>query len=296
MMDGGLFGIDVADEFAKFTQSGDSITNYAKRRAGNASSAFAKQAFPHLRTLIGAGATQSIKQVLSQYRRWLAHGARWDKEKARRKQGFKTRPLSRDELVYHLALAGVERAWDRERWSRTALQKGLNLRLRQLFSKRTKKNEILQLVDLLDGWRGKHAKTKGRPEIKDMIEHEEPGLQEREYFEEYIPRPDLTAVARGTLEPRIRKKRAPSAYNIFLSTAIKQVRAANPQFDAKDAFSGAVALWREKRGTAAPARRAKRGSQFIDPGRPDSPPVAQKKRPKPRQKYGKVVYPTLDDS
>ena len=82
---------------------------------------------------------------------------------------------------------------------------------------------------------------------------------------------------------------------MFLSTAIKQVRAANPQFDAKDAFSGAVALWREKRGAAAPARRAKRGSQFIDPGRPDSPPVAKKKRPNTRQKHAKVVYPTIDD-
>ena len=276
-MDGeGLFGID--DYFSKKIKAAkkaavgyaaDKVavegtrlarqagTRYLGKRAGElagdfASEVLAPRAKAKLQELVGAGATHTVRQVLGTYRRWLAHGKQWDREKLRRKQGHKTAPLDREALKYHLALVGVDRDWDRERWSRTAMQKGLNARLRALFSKRTRKNEILQLIDLLDEWRTANEKTRGRATLVDMVQHEDAGIED-DYFEEYMPRgTDLTRVAKESLPaPAPRKRRAPSQYNLFMRDAIHRERAADPDIDARQAFRQAVQAWRDRGAPAA---------------------------------------------
>jgi hypothetical protein len=329
-MDGGLFGVDsvrdyfshkiseakgAAADFAadKITKEGTSLarrigTQYLGEKAGKMSGDLAHEilaprAKAQLRRLVGAGALGTVRSVLGEYRRWLAHGRRWDREKAARKRGQKTRPLDRGELKYHLALVGVERNWDREKWSRTAMQKGLNMRLRQLFSKRTKKNELLQLIDILDTWRKKNSRMKGKKSFATSIEEMEPQIQGKDYFDEYMPRRDMTDLARQTIDRPVRKKRKLSKYNQFMSVEISRQRQSNPRYDAKQAFSAAVKAWRDggREGEAAAAAgRAgvvDHDQMFLDDIDDDlggdSPPRRLKRGAK---KKTKIRYPTLEQS
>jgi hypothetical protein len=45
------------------------------------------------------------------------------------------------------------------------------------------------------------------------------------------------------------RTRAPSAYNIFMSTALREVRSRNPGMHQRDVMRQAAALWMSKKGS-----------------------------------------------
>ena len=318
-MDGGMFGIDsVKDYFESKVRdvkgraadyAADEITREGTKLAGRLGSTFgakagkmsadlaneilAPRAKAKLRQLVGAGALDSVRLVLGTYRRWLAHGKRWDRERAQRKAGQKTKPLTRDELVYHLALVGVQRDWDGEKWSKTALQKGLNLRLRQLFSGRTRKNDLLQLIDILDDWRKKSTKHAGKTSLADTVERMEPTIRGKDYLDEYMPRPALRDISRGTIDAPVRKKRRPSAYNRFMSSELREQREQHPDWEQKQVFRAAVGAWKAGKRDHDDSFLAEAENDMgnITPTRRNQP----KRRPK-KKATSTIRYPTLAES
>ena len=265
-------------------------TQYFGEKAGKmsgdlANEILAPRAKAQLRRLVGAGALATVRKTLGRYRRWLAHGQRWDAEKAARKQGKKTRPLDRKELKQHLSPVGVERNWDGEKWSRTAMQKGLNMRLRQLFSKRTKKDELLQLIDLLDTWRKKKSGSKNKKSFAQTIEDKEPRIRGKHYFDKYERVSGIQDVARQTIERPVRKKRKLSKYNTFMSVEIRRQRKRNPQYNAKQAFSAAVDAWRN-------GGQGLEEDLELQSSTDSDEPLPRRRRVK---KKGHIKYPTLAD-
>ena len=340
MADGGMFGVDtvrdyfqhkvkqvkgraadyVADEVVeKGSDLAGRLGSVFGERAGSMSRELAHEileprAKARLRELVGAGATQEVRRVLGQYRRWLAHGKAWDttSERQKRRAGGKTVPLTREQLMRNLALVGVDRNWDKEKWSRTAMQKGLNLRLRQLFSKRTRKNDILQLIEILDNWRKAYKKgTKRRGKkaairelLVDKVEKKAPGLIARQYYDQYEPAEDLVAVSRGTIEPRVRKPRKLSVYNLFMRAELGKQRGLHPEWANTKVFSAAVGAWKKRKQGAS----TRGDDEFLSIAEYDSPsPTVRppgkrivRKRPpgrrvRPTKKKQIIQYPSLGD-
>ena len=266
-MDGGLFGFDATDIGRALTgvksKAVDTVMDQITKRGD-----LAPEVSDQLRKLMGAGRVSTVRDVLASYRRVLAHGAEYEMIGVEgRRRGEKATPLTREQLIVSLGLVGLFRKWKSERWTKAALRKLLNARLRQLFSKRTGRSQLLQLLAKLDGFRketrklnradraaGQH-RGRWKPLKKTVRVEMEEENESRPYFKKHkarararIPTSDYFAdyaddaaydtrvadTAFASIKPR--KKRKPSIYNIFMGKMIRQIRQESPDVSVSDAM------------------------------------------------------------
>ena len=70
----------------------------------------------------------------------------------------------------------------------------------------------------------------------------------REEFNNLLKKVVRLEKTSGKLPKSLRKKRAPSEYNLFIGKKIKEIKKNTPDIGHTDAFSKAVKLWKKEKG------------------------------------------------